>query len=148
MSIFGLAAPNTMPSDSRVLYFYRPTYLAAAFMMKAVLLNPDLLDEACFPGTDLIDSPKMVRDTLASCLLGCTGRGFDGAGHLPVRDCVRLFEDAGASEFIEKYPELCPEFASLYREKRHLWKAVPSIRRKHGTTTADDPPLTVSLLPR
>ena len=51
-------------------------------------------------------------------MLGCTGRNFDGAGVLLLKDCLKIFEDAGVVEFLEKYPEICPEFAELYREKK------------------------------
>lgn len=115
MSFFGLDVPNAMPSDSRVAYFYQPTYLASAFMMKAVLLYPSLMNEVTFLDSDLDFSVEIVRKTLASCLLGCTGRDFDGAGILPLKKCFKIFEEAGAAEFIEKYPELCPEFNKLYQ---------------------------------
>lgn len=51
-------------------------------------------------------------------MLACTGRGFDGAGVLQLKNCIKLFDDAGADEFLEKYPEICPEFAKLYRERK------------------------------
>lgn len=118
MSFFGFAAPQSMPSDSRVVYFYRPTYIATAFMMKAVLLYPGLLDEAAFRNSDLDTPEKTVKETLAACMLGCTGRNFDGAGMLPRRECFGIFEDAGAEAFIEKYPDICPEFNKLYQETK------------------------------
>ena len=31
---------------------------------------------------------------------------------------LRIFEDAGVIEFIEKYPDICPEFNSIYKERR------------------------------
>lgn len=118
MSFIGLAAPESMPSDARVDYFYRPTYIAAAFMIKAVLMYPSLMNEATFLDSELDFTVDTVKRTLAACLLGCTGRGFDGAGVLPLKACVKIFEDAGADEFVAKYPELCPEFTKLYQEKK------------------------------
>jgi len=120
MSFIGLAAPETMPSDARVDYFYRPTYIAAAFMIKAVLMYPSLMNEVTFLDSELDFSVETVKDTLAACLLGCTGRGFDGAGVLPTKACIKIFEDAGADEFVEKYPDVCPEFTKLYQEKKAL----------------------------
>ena len=114
MSFLGLAAPNSMPSDARVDYFYRPTYLATAFMIKAVLLYPSLLNEATFLDSELDFTVEAVKRTLSACLLGCTGRGFDGSGVLSLKD----FEEAGATEFVEKYPDLCPEFTNLYLAKK------------------------------
>lgn len=118
MRFLGMADPRSMPSDARVDYFYRPTYIATAFMMKAVLLYPSLLNEALFLDSELDFNVDTVKDTLAACMLGCTGRDFDGAGVLRLKDTVKLFADAGADEFLAKYPDLCPEFNELYRERK------------------------------
>lgn len=120
MRFVGLADPATMPADARVDFFYRPTYIATAFMMKAVLLYPSLMNEATFLDSELDFSVETVKETLAACMLACTGREFDGAGVLRMADCVRIFQDAGADEFLEKYPDLCPEFAELYWKKKVL----------------------------
>lgn len=118
MKFIGLADPASMPSDARVDFFYRPTYIATAFMMKAVLLYPSLMNEATFLDSELDFTVETVKETLAACMLGCTGRGFDGAGILRLADCMRIFQEAGADEFLEKYPDMCPEFAELYNEKK------------------------------
>ena len=118
MSFLGLDEPEKMPSDARVDFFYRPTYIATAFMMKAVLLYPSLMNEATFLDSDLDFTVDTVRNTLTSCMLACTGREFDGAGVFRLADCIMLFEEAGASEFISKYPDICPGFTKLYIEKK------------------------------
>lgn len=118
MRFFGMTAPETMPSDARVDYFYRPTYIATAFMMKAVLLYPSLMNEATFLDSELDFTVNTVRQTLAACMLACTGRGFDGAGVLRLKDCIQLFSEAGADAFLEKYPDLCSEFSELYQERK------------------------------
>ena len=118
MSFLGLAPAESMPSDARVDYFYRPTYIATAYMMKAVLLYPSLVNETTFLDSDLDFTVDTVKSTLAACMLGCTGREFDGAGVLPMKECVKIFEDAGATEFIDKYPDICPEFTEMYRTKK------------------------------
>ena len=120
MRFVGLAAPKDMPSNARVDFFYRPTYIATAIMIKAVLLYPSLMNEATFLDSELDFSVETVKDTLAACLLGCTGRGFDGAGVLPIKDCIKIFEDAGTDEFVVKHPDICPEFTKLYQEKKAL----------------------------
>ena len=122
MSFLGLADPQSMPSDARVDFFYRPTYIATAFMIKAVLLYPSLMNEAIFHGSELDFTVDTVKNTLATCLLGCTGRNFDGAGVLPLSKCIKLFKDAGADEFLEKYPDLCPEFTALYNDCSEMVK--------------------------
>lgn len=118
MRFFGLAAPESMPSDARVDYVYRPTYIATAFMMKSVLLYPSLMNEATFLSSELGFTVGTVKETLSACMLACTGREFDGAGVLWLKDCVKLFSNAGADEFLKQYPELCPEFTELYRERK------------------------------
>lgn len=120
MRFLGLAAPETMPADARVDYFYRPTYIATAFMMKAVLLYPSLMDEETFLDSELDFSPKHVKETLTACMLACTGRNFDGAGVLKMKDCIRIFEEASADELLERYPDLCPEFTELYKKMKLL----------------------------
>lgn len=118
MRFLGVADPSSMPSDARVDFFYRPTYIATAIMMKAVLLFPSLLDTEAFLDSELDFDPEVVKLTLSSCMLGCTGREFDGAGVLRLKDCVEIFKNAGADEFIEKYPDVCPEFNALYKAKK------------------------------
>lgn len=118
MRFFGMAAPESMPSDARVDFFYRPTYIATAFMMKAVLLYPSLMNEATFLDSELDFTVDTVKKTLASCMLGCTGRRFDGASVLRLADCIKIFAEAGATEFLEKYPDLCPEFTNIYFERK------------------------------
>ena len=118
MSFLGLDEPEKMPADARVDFFYRPTYIATAFMMKAVLLYPSLMNEATFLDSDLDFTVDTVRNTLTSCMLACAGREFDGAGVFRLADCIMLFEEAGASEFISKYPDICPGFTKLYIEKK------------------------------
>ena len=118
MSFLGLDEPEKMPADARVDFFYRPTYIATAFMMKAVLLYPSLMNEATFLDSDLDFTVDTVRNTLTSCMLACAGREFDGAGVFRLEDCIMLFEEAGASEFISKYPDICPGFTKLYIEKK------------------------------
>ena len=118
MKFLGLTEPHEMPSDARVEYFYKPTYIATAFIMKSILLYPSLLNEATFLDSDLEFTVDIVKATLSSLMLGCTGRDFDGAGIYKTADCIKLFVDAGVSDFIEKYPDMCPEFTKLFLEKK------------------------------
>lgn len=120
MLFLGLDDPDKMPSDARVEYFYKPTYIATAFMIKAVLLYPSLLNEKNFLDSDLDFTVDTVKNTLAGCMLACTGRGFDGAGVFKIEDCIKLFEDAGTGEFLEEYPDICSEFKELFIEKKKI----------------------------
>ena len=105
MSFLGLWDPADMPHDARVDFFYKPTYLATAFIIKAALLYPSLLSDT-------------VKETLSSLLLACTARRFESGGVLHLSDCLSIFENAGITEFIEKYPNVCCEFNHLYKHRK------------------------------
>lgn len=107
MMFWKLDEPDKMPSDARVDFVFTPTYIAAAFIIKSVLNVPEIMDD---------DS---VRSTLAATLLGSTARGFAGHGYENNIGRVRaakIFASAGTRQFIEKYPDLCPEFTELYKK--------------------------------
>ena len=120
MKFLGLDNPQTMPSDARVDYFYRPTYIATAYVMKAVLLYPSLLDKKTFLDSELEFTVDSVKEILASLMLASTGRKFNGAGVLKLSDCVSIFEKAGAAEFLDKYPDICPEFTNLFFDAKRF----------------------------
>ena len=105
MSFLGLWNPADMPHDARVDFFYKPTYLATAFIIKAALLYPSLLS-------------NMVKETLSSLLLACTARRFECGGTLRLSDCLSIFENAGITDFIEKYPDMCRQFNQLYKRRK------------------------------
>lgn len=105
MKFWGLWKPDEMPADARVMYFYFPTYVATAFLMKAVLLYPELMES------------ENLKETLADGMLGCTGRGFEGHGYdedFTAVDCMDIFMQSDAAVFLEKYPTLCSTFAELF----------------------------------
>ena len=110
MCFFGLDEPENMPSDARVGFFYRPTYLGAAIMIRSVMLHPELLDAADRYGA-------AVKKALPGILLACTGRGFSGHGYDGLRGVIEtltVFTKAGTAQFVEKYPGICNEFSDLY----------------------------------
>ena len=105
MYFLGLEDPGKMPSDARVDFFYKPTYLGSAIIMKAILDCPELLKEH--------------RNVIRALLLGCTGREFRGHGYDDLRGVIeafRIFTAADCIKFIFKYPEVCKEFTGLYTE--------------------------------
>ncbi len=107
MRFFGFDKPENMPSDSRVEYFYWPTYLAAAITIKACLLYPGILNRIEMP--DNQDPAEIFR----AVLLGCTGRGFRGDGYHDVKGLVEVtefFVEHGVLEFFECMQDICPEF--------------------------------------
>jgi len=116
----GLDDPNQMPADARVDFFYRPTYLGAAIIIRLLLRHPQLADEKTELGWEDEDElRRLLKDVFPGLLLGCTGRGFQGHGYDALEgllDTLHCFAKAGAPEFIEKYPEICPEFGKLFAE--------------------------------
>ena len=104
--VWKLDEPENMPSDARVDFLYMPTYIAAAFMTKAVLLYPEFLEEI----------PNM-RKILQGALLACTGREFAGHGIEAIDDrlnAIKLFLNADMHTFLKQYPNICPDFAKLF----------------------------------
>ena len=120
MFFWGLANPNSMPHDARVDFFYLPTYLATAFLIKSALLYPELIDES--EGNVSVNDidPSDLKNILRMAMNGCTGRNFDGAGVLTLKECIEIFTSAGAVEFLEKHPELCPKFKKLFVQKKAM----------------------------
>ena len=109
MYFLGLDEPNKMPSDARVDYFYMPTYLGTAIVMKAVMAYPDLLKE--------------YGSVVQGLLLGCTGRGFKGHGFDDLKgliETLRIFAEADCEGYLTNNPEGCTECASLYRESMKI----------------------------
>lgn len=110
MCFFGLDEPENMPGDARVAFFYRPTYLGAAIIIRSVLLHPELLDTAHKYGS-------VVKKTLPGILLACTGRGFSGHGYDGLKGLIEtltVFTKAGTAQFVVRYPDICNEFSDLY----------------------------------
>ncbi|MBQ8052486.1 MAG: hypothetical protein IJ198_01585 [Lachnospiraceae bacterium] len=110
MYFLGLDEPENMPGDARVDFFYRPTYLGAAIMIRSVMLHPELLNAADRYGA-------AVKITLPGILLGCTGREFSGHGYDWLKGLIEtltIFTKAGTAQFVEKYPYICNEFSDLY----------------------------------
>ena len=120
MCFWGLDKPSAMPHDCRVAYFYMPTYYATAFLMKAVLLYPNLIDEKKECGGVCCVDPTELKDVLQKSMQGCTGRDFDGGGVISLAESVKIFVDAGAVEFLEKYPDICVDFKKMFDEKKAM----------------------------
>lgn len=110
---WGFAEPETMPSDSRVVYFFTPSYLAVSMLAYIKVHGPKEAIE--LEGFD---------ETLMKGLMGATARSFSGAGHdglIGMIRCFDLFAEAKIHEFVDEYPEICPTFTSLFlKTKSHL----------------------------
>jgi len=115
MVFWGFAEPDTMPSDSRVEYFYTPSYIAVSILAYIKMNGPEEAIEL-----------KGFEETLKKGLLGATGRGFSGAGHdtlIGMIHCMDIFASAHLNEFVEKYPEICPEFTKMFKEAKSFLEA-------------------------
>lgn len=111
---FGLVDPSKASSDERVEYYYTPTYLCAAIMMKAFMADESLLVDA---------REHALRDALkASSGRNLRGHGYDAeAGCL---DAMQILIRGGVKEFLMLHPDICPEFTEMvertvdgYRER-------------------------------
>lgn len=115
----GLGNPRTMPSDARVDFFYKPTYLATAIIIKACMICPELIDEkedCVWEHAD--ECMKKIREVLPRMMSSCTGRGFSGHGYSGLEGLIEtlgIFKYADVEGFLEKHPELCEDFSALYR---------------------------------
>lgn len=118
MCFLGLDEPEKMPGDARVEFFYKPTYISTAIIIRSILLHPELLDAALpFNWKDAAKCRETVNAVLPGLLLGCTGRGFSGHGYDGLQGLIEtltIFTKAGTAEFIDRYPEICDAFSSLY----------------------------------
>jgi gamma-glutamylcyclotransferase (GGCT)/AIG2-like uncharacterized protein YtfP len=115
MVFWGFAEPETMPSDSRVEYFYTPSYIAVSILAYIKMNEPE-------EATQL----EGFEETLKKGLLGATGRGFSGAGHdtlIGLIHSMDIFASAHLHEFVEKYPEICPEFTKMFNKAKSFLEA-------------------------
>lgn len=136
MSFLGLDDPNNMPSDARVDFFYRPTYIGTAIIIRAILLHPELWDEGKIQGWEHeADCRKELKKAFPGLLKGSTARHFSGAGSealLGMIEALRIFAEAGTGEFVEKYPDICSEFTELYRDSVQELRSRVAMNAAHG----------------
>ena len=106
--------PNNMPADCRVAYVYTPTYLATAILMYSWMHY------------EKVRSFSDLEVLLKDAMIASTGREFMGAGYEAeegFEDAMRIFEEAHADEFVDRYPQFCPEFTSLYKYALERYKS-------------------------
>lgn len=99
---WGFDEPENMPSDSRVYYFYNPSYLNVSFLIKAFVDYKEIVEN--IPG---------FMETLSRGLWGSTGRAFNGHGFdgwVPFLQTVDMLISSGADVLVEEFPELCEAF--------------------------------------
>lgn len=99
--------PSSMPSDARVEFVYKPTYLAATIMMTAMNRYSGIAES------------KILKNTLSAVLEATIGRQFRGAGYDENEgfvDTMRIFGTGDTLEFIGKYPSINERFVSKFKE--------------------------------
>lgn len=129
---FGMDDPETMPSDARVDFFYRPTYIASTIIMVICLRYPTVLSD--------LPTSEEIRKILSGCLDTCTGRDFGGSGiewYEGLVETMKLFSAHRVGEFVRKYGHISPRFTECY--KRTLNEMMSDIvqGKAHGMFGSD-----------
>lgn len=102
----GIILDGNVPGEERVLFWYTPTYIAAAFMMRYMSMYPDVAENI-----------NGYKETLRKALKASTGRGFNGKGYDGIKgslEAVDIFKMGGVVSFIEKHPDFCPVFTQVF----------------------------------
>lgn len=97
--------PNSMPSDARTDFVYKPTYIAATIMMTAVTRFPKLLEN------------EAIGRTVSLVLNAATGRKFLGAGfnsYSGLLDTLEIFAKGDVVKFVENHPGISERFTSQF----------------------------------
>lgn len=92
-------------SDIRVLYWYEPTYIATAVMMKFYMQHKN--ESKSIEGFD---------NALKMGLVASTGRGLKGHGHDDIEgrlSALQIFSKGEVMKFVRNYPEMSPEFSRM-----------------------------------
>jgi gamma-glutamylcyclotransferase (GGCT)/AIG2-like uncharacterized protein YtfP len=104
---WGMIESPEVDGDARLEFWYKPTYIATAYLLKYWLLSLDR--EKTIEGLERI---------LAKGLKASTGRGFNGHGHDDMEgriEAVAIFKAGGVISLLEQQPNLCPEFTTVFQ---------------------------------
>ena len=117
MMFFGMDEPDRMPPDTRVDYFYWPSYIATGILMKILMLFPDIVEgEKVSDAADSYTVSEAMK-RISSCMRGCTGRQFEGHGYDAFKvqfEVMEFFTRLDVREFFFQFPGICPEFSACY----------------------------------
>lgn len=101
-----------MPSDARVDFMYVPTYIISGIIMYA------------YVNYESVREFKPLEELIPKYLNGCMGRNFMGHG-LEAEEgfnaAMMIFDKCNVKEFVEKYPEINPEFTREYLAANEYW---------------------------
>lgn len=114
---FKLVDSYEIPSDVRVEYCHKPTYICAGILMKAYM-------------SGLYVGDALAKGLAACCHRDLMGHGYDG--FVSQVETLQMFMQCGLREFLKCHRELCPAFAQMMerilesyrcREKQRDFKA-------------------------
>jgi gamma-glutamylcyclotransferase (GGCT)/AIG2-like uncharacterized protein YtfP len=103
---FKLFDSYDIPTDARVDFCWIPTYLCTAVLMKACLTDHDSFTQK--------EKSALLEGLRISCARNLRGHGYDAfKGQI---EALNIFIKAGLREFIDLYPEICPEFTEMIED--------------------------------
>ena len=92
-----------IPTDARVDFIYTPTYICSAILIKAYLTDPEAFN--------LKAKSSLYSGLKISTAINLRGHGYEALkGQI---DALKIFQKAGLKEFIDLYPDFCPEFSEM-----------------------------------
>lgn len=102
---FRLFDSYEVPTEARVDFCYMPTYLCSAILMKAYMTDSQEFA--------LREKSALAKGLKMSCIRNLRDHGF-GAFKGQI-EALNIFMKAGLREFMDLYPDLCPEFSEMIR---------------------------------
>lgn len=100
---FKIFSTYEIPSDARVMYCHKPTYICSSILMKAYLTGDSTLREK-------IEEP-LTQGLERCCMRGLRGHGYEAL--LEQIGALNIFMKGGLREFIDLYPELNSRFTEM-----------------------------------
>lgn len=103
---FKLFDSYNIPSDARVDFCWLPTYFCTAILMKAYMTDSDSFT--------MKEKSALAHGLKKSCGKKLRGHGYEAfKGQI---EALKIFMKAGVKEFIDLYPDICPEFSEMISE--------------------------------
>ncbi|SDA45131.1 gamma-glutamylcyclotransferase family protein [Methanobrevibacter millerae] len=94
-----------MPSDARVDFYYMPTYVCTAVLMKTYLTDSSRFNTK--------EKSALSKGLKMSCCRNLSGHGYGGfKGQI---EALNIFMKGGVREFIDLFPDFCPKFSEMIR---------------------------------
>lgn len=120
---WGFDDPTNMNGESRVYYFYNPTYYVVIFMISAYMKMPAKLEQI-----------EGFMDVFSRGLDGSTNRNFMGHGFDAMSDfraIMKKFLEADTDIFVEKYPDISSRFTEQFIGATSFIRDVAEMHKGH-----------------